>query len=508
MLKEYFVSKEYPMKYSFVYALLICMLVLATTAFSAPMSLVRIDKITTSDIKTFANTGYDIAAVGKNHIDIVIEPAELSKLKAQGFVVRILEPDLDAYVVKMKKTQNKTDSYHTVAQVEKKLKDWAIKYPKITHLESIGKSCENRDIWAIKISDNPKVNEQEPSVLIIGAHHSREWPSIEVPMALIEKLLTEYKVNPYITNLVDNREIWIIPVFNPDGVIYSMEKSKFWRKNRRDNKDGSFGVDLNRNYGYLWGNVGSSNNPSSDTYHGTCAYSEPETAALRDLAYRENFQACISYHTYSELILYPFSYSGSAPNPDVKIFKQMAEEMAKITGYTAKNSAGLYPTMGDFDDFMYGEMKALSFTFELCKSFIPPASQISSFTEPNVECALHLIDKAGTYALAIPGNNPTLVNHLDFNSALYALKDINSIFGKEDNLKVRNEVLKQIELINKRIATLVLEEFEKNKDNAWQEIIDEPSASLAIYFIKTRALFNAMHSPKIYSNEVLDLLNL
>jgi murein tripeptide amidase MpaA len=121
-----------------------------------------------------------------------------------------------------------------------------------------------RDIWALKVSDNPDKNEAEPAALLMGAHHAREWPSIEVPMATAKKLLEEYETSAEIKELVDNREIWIVPMVNPDGVVYSMEKSRYWRKNRRNN-GGTFGVDLNRNYGYQWGSVGASSSGSSDT---------------------------------------------------------------------------------------------------------------------------------------------------------------------------------------------------------------------------------------------------
>ena len=220
--------------------------------------MVKIQKISKIQAAKIASLGYDVVSIKDGYAEAVLDKAEATALSGKGYSLKTLIADLDKYVEQMKSTQNKTDAYYNYAKVETVLGDWAKKYSEICRLESIGKSCENKDIWALKISDNPQKNEQEPAVLLMGAHHSREWPSIEVPMAVAEKLLTNYSENPEIKRLVDTREIWIVPVVNPDGVIYSMEKVSFG-ENRRKNSDGTFGVDLNRNYGYQWGDVGSSN---------------------------------------------------------------------------------------------------------------------------------------------------------------------------------------------------------------------------------------------------------
>ena len=479
-------------------------LLFATASHSAPKSLVKIQKISKIQAAKIASLGYDVVSIKDGYAEAVLDKAEAAALSGKGYSLKTLIADLDKYVEQMKGTQNKTDAYYNYAKVETVLGDWAKKYSEICRLESIGKSCENKDIWALKISDNPQKNEQEPAVLLMGAHHSREWPSIEVPMAVAEKLLTNYSENPEIRRLVDTREIWIVPVVNPDGVIYSMEKSKFWRKNRRKNSDGTFGVDLNRNYGYQWGDVGSSNSGYSDTYHGPHAFSEPESIAIKKLAEREKFQASISYHTYSELILYPFGYAHNVNNPDSKIFVKLAEEMSKMNGYRPQNSAQLYPAMGDLDDYLYGSEKVLSFTFELCKSFIPPANQIPSFTAPNVEAALHLIDKSGTYAMAIPGNNPGLANNLDFDDALTAVSDINAIFGNERNIVMRNEVLKQLDVISKRLAQLTVEDLKHQSTEKWERLRSEQTASLAVSYVRTRLLFDEGHNPGSYGVELIN----
>lgn len=478
----------------------------ASAADAGQKSLVRVQNLSKAQISSLASQGYDIAKSGRGFAEIVLDSSEIKAFAAKGHAVKVLVKDLDEYVKQAQKTQTKNSSYYTYATMQNQLKEWAEKYSDICRLESIGTSNEGRDITAIKISDNPDVNEPEPAALLMGAHHAREWPSIEVPMATARKLLEEYSTNEEIKRLIDGREIWIVPMVNPDGVVYSMEKSRYWRKNRRNNGGGTFGVDLNRNYGYKWGNVGASNSGSSDTYHGTGAFSEPESSAIKALATREKFQASISYHTYSELILYPFGYGYNIPNPDTKVFVKMAGDMSKFNGYEPKNSAELYPAMGDSDDFLYGDLKVLSFTFELCTTFIPNAGEIAEFTEANVPAAVYLIDKAGTYGLVTPDGREDLVASLDLDGSLRAITDNVDLFGSEGNIAMRNEALKQLEKISQRAAALVVEDLRNGSSRSWETLTGTPQASLAASFVRNRVLFEDAHKAGSYRPELIELI--
>lgn len=479
---------------------------LASASYAAPVqSLVRLQNLNSSQISQLANEGYDIPKTGKDFAEIILEGPQIQSFVMKGYKLKVLVRNLDDYIKTVKIAQTKTDSYYNFASMQSQLKKWEETSPDICKLESIGKSHEGRDIWALKISDNPQVNEAEPAALLMGAHHAREWPSIEVPMATALKLIEEYRTNEEVKRLVDSREIWIVPMVNPDGVTYSMEKSRFWRKNRRNNGS-SYGVDLNRNYGYQWGNVGSSNSGSSDTYHGTGPFSEPESQAIRNFVEREKFQASISYHTYSELILYPFGYAYNVPNPDSKIFEKMAGDMSKFNGYTPQNSAELYPAMGDSDDYLYGEKKVLSFTFELCRTFIPDASQIDGFTKTNVPAAIYLIDKAGTYGLVTPSARDELFAALDFEGSRRALVDAVDLFGRENNIAMRNEALKQLEKISRRAAAIVCEDLKEENLDSWKDLSSLPQAELAISFVRNRVLFEGAHKTGVYSPEVLSVI--
>ncbi|HIH02234.1 TPA: zinc carboxypeptidase, partial [Thermoplasmata archaeon] len=214
--------------------------------------------------------------------------------------------------------------FDTVVQL---LYDAETEFPEIAKVYDLGDSWEktegiaDRDILALKISDNPGVNESEPRALIMALHHAREWPTTEIALQLIENLTEEYGKDPRISWLVDNVETWIVPVVNPDGLEYSMTYDDMWRKNRRDNGDTTYGVDLNRNYNGsenddplgAWGGAGTSDNTADATYCGEYPFSEPETQAIRSLAENLSFNVAIDFHTYSNLVMWPWGYTTDLP---------------------------------------------------------------------------------------------------------------------------------------------------------------------------------------------------
>lgn len=488
----------------FVVAACCAFSLLGGAAFSQEVkSLIRVKKLTSKQITKLVQQGYDVAKEGKGFAEVVVDKSEINKFVTKGHPVKVIIDDLDHYIKNVQAAQTKSDRYFTYDSATAQMKKWAKDYASICRIESIGKSCEGRDIWALKVSDNPEIDEAEPAALIMGLHHAREWPSVEVPMATIKKLLEEYSVSEEVKKLVDSREVWFVPIVNPDGLVYSQEKSRYWRKNRHKNSNGSTGVDLNRNYGYQWGNVGASSSGSSDTYHGTGPFSEPEACAMRDLCKREHFQASISGHTYSELILYPFGYGYNIPNADSKVFVKMSNDMSKFNDYTPQNSAELYPAMGDSDDYFYGDQKMLSFTFELCSTFIPSASQIDTFTSINVPAYIYLIDKAGTYGLVPPSGSEELISSLDFDSGVKAIEDVVSLFSNESNIETRNEVLAKIEKISLRVAELVNADLKNGSTETWNKIKSVPQATLAISFIRNRVLFNSAHGEE-YREDILE----
>lgn len=312
--------------------------------------------------------------------------------------------------------------YHNLTEMETELSDIAVDHPVITKLESIGKSYEGRDIWAMKVSDNPDIEEDEPEIFYTGMHHAREWLTMEVCLYILNYLTDNYGSNSTITNIVDNRQIWVVPCVNPDGRVYdSLEDDPAdhnpndfgagWRKNKRDN-GGSIGVDLNRNYGYMWGSAGARDIPSSETYRGTGPFSEPETQVIRDFVTQHDFVFAISYHSYGQLLLYPWGYTYNDP-ADEDLFLAVGNNMAALItnkagssypGYTPQQGSDLYLTSGTDDDWLYGQMGIYSYTIELYPlgnesdpavnnpydRFHPRADKVVPVCEDNIEAALYV----------------------------------------------------------------------------------------------------------------------
>jgi murein tripeptide amidase MpaA len=294
--------------------------------------------------------------------------------------------------------------YHTYAEINDELHELAASHPQIAQVSSLGKSVEGRDLWAIKISDNVAQDEPEAEVVFLGGHHAREWIAVDVPFLLARQILNQYQTDTTITRLVSQAEIWIVPLVNPDGHQYSVTTDRLWRKNRRNNGDGTFGVDLNRNYGFQWGGPGSSGDTFSEIYRGPSPFSEPETQAVRDFLQQRESRALISYHNFSQLILYPWGYT-SSPAPDILLLQDLAIAMADrirvVHGvtYTPQQGSDLYLASGDTTDWLYGERDVPSFTIELRpRSAFPgfelPESEITPTFEENLPAALFLIDWA------------------------------------------------------------------------------------------------------------------
>lgn len=312
---------------------------------------------------------------------LVATPEEEARLRRYGFAIATVQPDADAGLRRLASAVD-LGAYHTYEEMQSELADLHLRFPSLTRLEEIGPSLEGRSIPALKISDEPAVDDTaEPDVLIVGCHHAREFMSVEVPLHFARTLLESYGTSPRCTRLVDTRELWIVPLLNPDGHVFQTEfaaspewRPPGWRKNRRPNFDGSFGVDPNRNYSYLWGydDIGSSGMEDDETYRGTAPFSEPETQAIRRLVERQRFAIALSYHSFGKLLLFPWGYTRELSEHH-GLFATLADSMVRTNGYRPGNPAlgTIYLTNGDFDDYMYGEMsprkplQTLSFTVEL-----------------------------------------------------------------------------------------------------------------------------------------------
>jgi carboxypeptidase T len=296
-------------------------------------------------------------------------------------------------------------AFHSYLELEADLMALEAAYPHLARVVDIGDTLESRNIYALKISDNVSLDENEAEVFFVGCHHAREWISVEIPYLLGKYLVENYESNRVIKSLVNRSEIWIVPLLNPDGLEYSIHTYRYWRKNRRDNGNGSFGVDLNRNYGYKWGydNQGSSSNSFDEVYRGPSAFSEPETQVVRDFFQQRKIQALITYHSYSQVIMYPWGYTRSPTSKD-ELLKEVAAEMSErikaVNGniYRYGRAGGtLYLTNGDTTDWSFGAYRIPSYTIELPPidifhgGFFNAEHEISAIFEENLPAALYLI---------------------------------------------------------------------------------------------------------------------
>lgn len=218
---------------------------------------------------------------------------------------------------------------------------------------------QSRIIYYVKISDhvNEEEGDTETQILYTALHHAREPGSLSQLVFYMYYLLENYGKNTWVTHLVNNREMFFVPCVNPDGYVYNQTTNPngggMWRKNRRANGGGSYGVDLNRNYSYQWGVSGTSSDPNSDVYKGPSPFSEPETQAIRALCKQFNFKMAFNYHSHGDLLLFPFGYA-NVQTPDHTRYTRLTQEMVLHNNYVNEQSVLLYPAAGDSDDYMYG----------------------------------------------------------------------------------------------------------------------------------------------------------
>lgn len=360
------------------------------------VSLYRVGDVTTREARTaVASTGAGIDEVGRDYVLVRATPAERDAIAGKGYPV---EPAVEA-----QDFPPSDSDYHNYAEMQSELQSVAAAYPSTVHRFDIGRSSQNRVLEAVRISDDANDNTSEPGVLFVASHHAREHLTVEVALDLV-RLFAE-STDPTIRSLVASRQIYVIPNLNPDGSEYDISGGTYqsWRKNRQPNSGTSaIGTDLNRNYSYRWGCCGgSSGSPGSETYRGPSAFSAPETARLRDFVNNHaNIGTAISYHSYGDLILYPYGYTYKDLPPDMSqidrdAFVAMAREMARTSGYKPQQASDLYITDGDFNDWMYGAKHIYPFTIELGGGdFYPGDGRIATEQAKNRDAAVYVAQLA------------------------------------------------------------------------------------------------------------------
>lgn len=223
---------------------------------------------------------------------------------------------------------------------------------RVSHVE-LGLSLQGRFLRGVRIT-NPGADDR-PVVVVQGCQHAREWISVAATVFAAEQFATAAE-GTELDGLLDEVELVVVPVANPDGYVYSWDVDRFWRKNRRDGQ----GVDTNRNWSVAWGGEGSSPDPAAENYHGSAPFSEPEPAAMRDFIEGDpRVIAMLDVHSYGQYVLFPWGYD-AADSDDHELFAGLAADMADVMTsqhgqtYVPLQSAELYPASGNVADWAYG----------------------------------------------------------------------------------------------------------------------------------------------------------
>ena len=309
--------------------------------------------------------------------------------------------------------------YRTVPETYAALDRLAAQHPGVASLVTIGQSWEKahgdgtsgQDLRVLVLSSRARSG-PKAKFFLLAAHHARELSTAETATRFAEELVAGYGVDPDATWLLDYHEIHILPQANPDGRRWA-ELGYWWRKNTSRTNGCTlfpqYGTDLNRNAGFYWGGIGSSELPCNDVYRGPAAFSEPENQAIRDYV-RSLFPPqrepdatspaptnatglLISLHSYSELVLYPWGWTtNSAPNQAA--LATLGGKFGYFNRYAVQPSTDLYPTTGSLDDWAYGELGVATYTFEIGRAFFESCSEFTNTVYPRNRGALWYAAKA------------------------------------------------------------------------------------------------------------------
>ncbi len=343
-------------------------------ALPAQLRVVEVPISGRASLDSLARLGFEVADVrsidGAQRAVIVVSPETELRLAQRGFRTRALS-------VARVTTGAAADTFHSFhafdnpgTGIRATLAAWAAS-DTLIHLDSVGASYEGRPILAVKLGP-PDDSPTRPNVLFLGTHHAREWISTAVAMKLIRWLADSGGA------LITAHDVWVMPVENPDGYQYTFTDDRYWRKNRRPNGDGTYGVDPNRNYPAFWGvdDVGSSGVQNAETYRGTTPASEPETQAVMAFHAAHPPVASVSYHSYTGLVLYPWGFRAGELAPDLSRFQALAgtDLVPAVTDSVPESTIdhyhpgpgwNLYTTNGEYTDWAYRTYGTIAFTTEL-----------------------------------------------------------------------------------------------------------------------------------------------
>ncbi len=351
---------------------------------------IRLYNPSSTNLSIVANLGIPLDHVGGKkgiYLDLICTEDQSSELMSYGLQVDVLISNLTAHYKERNRPATlrnfplgSMQGNYTWEELNNRFDELLNLYPNIiSERLVIGQSIEGRNVWAFKVSDNPNQDEDEPEVLYTSLIHAREPLSMMNLFYFVQQLAEKYNSDEELTYLVNNREMWFVPVVNPDGYVFNELIEPFGggmhRKNRKDTNCGNGterGIDLNRNFSYGWGanNTGSSPDPCSAVFRGEAAFSEPETQAVRDFILDHNFKNVLHYHSFSNLYIHAFGDGSYPDEPDLTTHREIGREMAKFNGYfvgTGLDGIG-YTVNGDAVDWTYGDQGLVAYVPEVGSS--------------------------------------------------------------------------------------------------------------------------------------------
>ena len=349
----------------FLSAVLLVFFVLVQSASAGEGTLVRVQlKDYPREMREIQARSLDVAGVAfpKKQVDLIVKPEEISWLRARGFAIVAS----DSRGLKM----TPDTRYQNPVKIESALKGYQARFPALARVRSIGKSIEGRDIWAIQISkDIGNDDPSKPHVFFNSMHHAREVMTSEIGLDIVDQLLNGYGKDEKITHWLESYVVDVIPMFNVDGNNLVWTHDSMWRKNSH----GGYGVDINRNYPFAWASCnGSSSSRSAQDYHGESAASEPETRVMMDFVKSVSPVMSISYHSYSEIVIYPYGCEGQRTETKEvveKIGKELAQRLKTDDNrgtYTAGTAPELlYSVDGGDIDWLYAVAGVIPFVIEV-----------------------------------------------------------------------------------------------------------------------------------------------
>jgi carboxypeptidase T len=399
-----------------------------------PSKQYQIDGPATSEHRqAIARTGAAIDEVHGRNMVVTATTQEIKAIRAMGFKVTELAPASRSGDFSIQNFPPADANYHNYAEMTTVVNQVVADHPTIASRFQYGTSHEGRALIGVKISDNVGSDENEPEVLFTHHQHAREHLTVEMAIYLMNLFTDSYGSDSTITGLVNSREIWILPDLNPDGGEFDIATGSYrsWRKNRQPNSGSSaIGTDMNRNWAHQWGCCGgSSGTTSSETYRGPSPESAPEVRAVanfvrgRVVGGTQQIKAAIDWHTYSELVLWPYGYTTANTAPgltadDQQTLQTLGVNMANTNGYTPEQASDLYIADGTIDDWLWGAYKIFGYTFEMFPTgsnpgFYPPDEVIAAQTSRNraatlmllqfADCPYRVIGKEAQYCGGTPG---------------------------------------------------------------------------------------------------------